>query len=342
MRARGTLACCVALGGFLLSGTSATAISAKAVEDLLRILPDAKEMYEALPGLLANDLPGLVSEDGELQERLVSAKKFHAEHRFQQLEPKLDGARVFSEDAGAREDMRNEYARYVEAEKRDLDLLKSRRDYQAGRLAEYQRLYQRNANYANQAPDLIDRAGKAGTGGEQLAQELASVLATAEDAKLVADEIIHEYERILGEYDSRIRLQEAEHAVHSSNLKILKVIQPRTKFDGSSSGSIAPQQPGKPGPTGAGSQLGEGVRSAVTGSIDTVRASASSVQAQLWQTQRQIGPYRPSFSQTQTSAGNSDSGLHYGYGGGGGGGSSSNGGGSGDGYWRLWTDGRAK
>jgi arginine/lysine/ornithine decarboxylase len=159
----------LALTTSVASGGGARAMSANAWHDLLEVLPDLKQMFDAAPGLLANDLPSLVSADGELQERIDRAKKFHSTHEFKEAEPKVDGDRLFSKDPNASVAMRNEYASFVDREARDIETLKARRDAQASRLADYQRLFDRNADFANKAPDLIGRAGKV---SDEMAQEL--------------------------------------------------------------------------------------------------------------------------------------------------------------------------
>jgi hypothetical protein len=269
------------------SGTPPRATNA--LHDLLDVLPDLQQMFNAAPGLVANDMPSLVSACGDLQERLDRAKKFHSTHEFKEAEPKLDGDRPFSKDLNASAAMRNEYAKFVGDEAHGIEMLKARRDAQATHLAEYQRLFDRNADFANKAPDLIGRAGKV---SDEMAQEPASVLLTAEQAKPLAQALVDEYCRILSEYDSKIRQEEIAHAAHIATLGIVDAIRPKPEPAGFGAGAPPPAAPRKAGvAAGSGRATpGDRIRGAIYGATAEVDAHASQSQARLSVEQRQMGP----------------------------------------------------
>jgi hypothetical protein len=280
----------LALAISIASGV-ANAMSAKAWNDLLGILPDLKQMFDAAPGLVANDLPSLVSADGDLQERLARAKNFHSSHQFKEAEPKIDGDRLFSRDLGVSSAMRDEYAVFVDDEAQDIEMLKARRDAQANHLAEYQRLFDRNADFANRAPDLI---GRAATVSDEMAQELAGVLLTAEQAKPLAQALVEEYRRILREYDSKIRQEGIAHAAHEKTLGIIDAIRPKPEPAGLGAGASPPTESGKAGAAAGSGHLapGDQIRSAIYGATAEVDAHASRSESRLSLEQRQMGPAR--------------------------------------------------
>jgi hypothetical protein len=282
----------LALVTSIVTGAGANAMSANAWHDLLEVLPDLKQMFDAAPGLVASDLPSLVSADGDLEERLGRAKKFHSAHEFKEAEPKIDGHRLFSKDLNVSAAMRDEYARFVDDEAHDIERLKARRDAQASRLAEYQRLFDRNADFANKAPDLIGRAGKV---SYEMAEELASVLLTAEQAKPLAQALVDEYRRILSEYDSKIRQEEIAHAAHVMTLGTVDAIRPKPESAGFSTGAPLPAASMKAGiAAGSGrATLGDRIRDAIYGATAEVDAHASQSQARLSSEQRQMGSLRP-------------------------------------------------
>ena len=297
MNKRFTYALVLALGASVVGGDGAGAMSTRAWHDLLEILPDLKTMFDAAPGLIANDLPSLVEADGDLQERLGRAKKFHVTHEFKEAEPKIDGDRLFSHDPKVSTTMRDEYASFVDDEAGDIEMLKTRRDAQAGSLADYQRLLDRNVDYINRAPDLIERASK-GTVSDELAQELASVLLTAEHAKPLAEDLVNEYQRIVREYDGKIRIEEAAHSAHLVTLGIVDAIRPKPESASGGAGGVAPPATGKPSiATGGGRTSDARIRDAVSGATAGVDAHASRTQAELSKAQRQMGPVRPMPSQ---------------------------------------------
>jgi hypothetical protein len=282
----------LALATAVASAGGARAMSANAWHDLLEVLPDLKQMFDAAPGLIANDLPSLVSADNDLQERLDRAKKFHVTHVFNEAEPKIDGDRLFSKDPHVATAMRDEYAHYVESEARDLEMLKTRREAQASHLTEYQRLFDRNADFANKAPDLIGSAGKV---SDEMAQELAGVLMTAQQAAPLAQGLVDEYQRILREYDRKIGEEEAAHAGHVSTLRIIDAIYPKPKPDGHGIGGDTPSASAGAGEAAAprGATPGQRIREAINGATTEVDAHATQSQNRLSSEQRQMGPIRP-------------------------------------------------
>jgi hypothetical protein len=285
----------LALAIFVASSGGARAMSADTWHDLLEILPDLKQIFDAAPGLIANDLPSLVSADSDLQERRHRAEKFHVAHEFQEPEPKIDGDRLFSKDPEIRRAMRDEYAGFVDDEARDIQMLKDRRTEQASHLVDYQRLFKRNADFANKAPDLIGRAAMV---SDEMAQQLASVLATAEDAARTASALIDEYQRILREYDAKIREEEAAHSAHVSTLGIVDAILPKPESGGHDAGGAPPPGSGKPTmPQTQGVTSDQRIRGAINGATAKVDAHASQSQSQLSLEQRRMGSTRPMPSQ---------------------------------------------
>src|SRR5665213_1843646 len=289
MNKRFTYALGLALAASVAGGGGARAMSTSAWHELLEVLPDLKTIFDSAPGLIANDLPSLVSADGELQERLDRAKKFHLTHEFLEAEPKIDGDRLFSKDPNAHTTMRDEYAAFVDSEARDIEMLKARQDAQARRLGDYQRILERDADFANKAPDLIGRAGKV---SDEMAQELAGVLLAAEQAKPLAQCLVGEYQRILREYDGKIRLEQAAHSAHVRLLEIVDTIQAKQEPAGRGAGAIALPASRKPGvsKSGGGGTFGDRIRSAVFGATAGTDAHASKTQSELSRAQRQMVP----------------------------------------------------
>jgi hypothetical protein len=286
----------LALATSVASSGGAGAMSADTWRELLEILPDLKEIFNAAPGVIANDLPSLVTADNDLRDRLNRAKKFHSTHEFQEAEPKLDGDRLFSKDPEMRRTMRDEYGGFVDDEARDIQMLKDRRAEQASHLADYQRLFKRNADFANKAPDLIGRAAMV---SEEMAQQLAGILLTAEDAARTAAELISEYQRILGEYDAKIREEEAAHAAHVSTLGVVDAILPKPELGGHGAHEPSPigsEKPATPSQT-PGVTSDQWIRGAINGATANVDAHASRSQSQLSLEQRRMGPIRPMPSQ---------------------------------------------
>jgi hypothetical protein len=282
---------------------SAGAMSVSMWHDLLTLLPDLKEMFDAAPGLVANDLPSLVSVNGDLQERLKRAEKFHSTHEFKETEPKIDGARLFSKEPGVSAAMRDEYAGFVEREARDIKKLKVSRDAQDGHLADYQRILDRNIDFENKAPDLIGRAAMAGTAGEQMAQELAAILLTTSDAISQSEKLVKEYQRILAEYDGKIQAEEANYAGHAKTLEIVDAIRPKPESAGPGASVTPPPASGKSDVAArtGGATLKDRIGGAVSGATADVDAHASQSQTQLWLEQRRMGPIRPPPSQQGSS-----------------------------------------
>jgi hypothetical protein len=276
-------------------------MNANTWRDLLEVLPDLKTMFDAAPGLIANDLPSLVSSDGELQERLDRAKNFHFTHEFKEAAPKIEGDRLFSKDLKVGAAMRDEYAGFVDSEARDIERLKVGRDAKANQLADYQRLLDRNADFSNKAPDLIGRAGMV---SDEMALELATVLLTVQQAIPLAQGLVDEYQRIFRDYDSKIRQEEVAHEGHVKTLGIVDAIRPKPQPAGHGAGAAQPPASTKPrvGSGTAGAMVGDRLRSAINGATAEVDAHASRSQTQLSLEQRQMGPIRPMPSQQGTSA----------------------------------------
>lgn len=281
----------LALATSVAGSGGAAAMSADAWRNLLEILPDLKSIFDAAPGLIANDVPGLVTVDNDLSDRMDRAKKFHVAHEFQEPEPKIDGDRLFSKVPEISRAMREEYAGFVNDEARDIQMLKERRADQASHLADYQRLFKRNADFANKAPDLIGRAAMV---SDEMAQQLASVLLTAEDAARTAPALIDEYQRILREYDAKIRQEEADHVPHVSTLGIIDAIRPNPEPAAHGTSGAPPSASGKPSvATGTGGATSDDrLRGAINGATAEVETHASQSQTRLSLEQRQMGPIR--------------------------------------------------
>ena len=291
----------LALATSVAGSTGTKAMSINAWHDLLELLPDLKQVFDAAPGLIANDLPSLVSADNDLQETLNHARKFHSEHEFKESEPKLDGDRAFSKDPAIRKAMRDEYAGFVHDEAHDIDMLTARRAEQANHLADYQRLLDRNVNFANKAPDLIGRAAAV---SDEMAQELAGILLTTQQTIPLAQELVDQYKRILREYDEKILREQAAHAAHVSTLGIVDAIQPKQQPAGQGDADVTPLPAlkGRDVATGGGrATSGDRIHAAVNGATAGVEAHASQSQTRLAAEQRQMGPKRPMPSQQGSS-----------------------------------------
>jgi hypothetical protein len=170
-------------------------------------------------------------------------------------------------------------------------MLKSRRDAQAGHLAEYQHLLDRSADFTNKAPDLIGRAGMV---SEEMAQQLALVLLTVEEAKQGEEDLVYEYKRILRDYDRKIQLEEAAHSAHVEVLRIVDSIRPKLEAAGRDAGAMVAPTTNKPG-LARGSQggaLGDRIHDVVSGGMAEVNSRVMRRQFELSRSQLQMGPER--------------------------------------------------
>lgn len=257
--------------------------------ELLKILPELKEILDVGSKLATNDVPSLVSANADLPERARRAAKFHPGHLFEKA-PIIDGDRMFSRAPGIRVQMREQYADFVQREARDIAQFKQRRDEQAKQLANYERAYERLVNVANKAPDLIVMTSKVPLVNEVLPNQIGAALLEAEQAKPIVSDIVTEYRRIVREYDAKVKEAEFGHAAHVSMLGIIDTLQLPPEASGKRTGSDQQKRGSTAMPTESRPGYAEGIKSTVENAIAPVESRAWSSSNATARDLQQVGP----------------------------------------------------
>lgn len=262
---------------------------------LIEILPDLKDAIEAGVAISTNNVPGLFSDSTELPATVKRASSFHPGKVFETA-PTVSGDQLWSPDPKVRTGTINEYDSFVRREAADIEAFRARRDAQAATMAEYERAYERLSNFANAAPDLIEKASKIPVVNETMPTEIATALLQAEEDKRYIDQIVREYRRIVGEYDAKLKAAEIVHEAHRSTLDTMRALQPAEPAPnktGGDTGQPPPKTQDGASNSGKGKSYAGGIGAAVAGATAPVSGAAARQSEVIARNHTAIGPTPP-------------------------------------------------